>query len=232
MTFAFDPEFDDYVHRRRKRVPRWVGPTVLGLIVLSAAAVFLLRGPTIGTRTNDQKVISVVLPPPPPPPPPPPEQPKPPEPKPTISPPKPQAETPPPPTQAPPQAAPDTSALTARTGAGPSTYGLQQGNGGGTRIGGAPASSDGFLFYSNTALAEIRRVCQSDPALNTGRFVASLRVQVDSDGRIVSARLLGGSGDPKRDAALERRLTGLQLSKRPPEGMPVMRIEFDLGSGG
>lgn len=231
MTFPAADPFDDVPYRRRKRPPRWIGPAILGLIVLGVVALLVLRGPQIGVRANDQKVISVVLPPPPPPPPPPPVEPKPPEPKPEITPPKPTPETPPPPTQAPPQAAPDASALTAREGAGPSNYGLQQGNGGGTRIGGPPASNAGaFLAYADVAMADIRRTAQADPKL-AGRYSVKIAVQVDADGHIVNLRILGGSGDLKRDAELQQRLAGLQLSKRPPDGLPVMRIQLDTGPG-
>lgn len=227
MSLAADPWGEDFHRRRRRRPPRWTGPAALGLIVLLAITAFVLRGPRIGVRESEQKIINVVLPPPSPPPPP---EPKPPEPKPpTIAPPQPTPATPPP-SPSPPQAAPDTSALTARQGAGPSTYGLAQGDGGGVRIGGT-GGDNGFAAYASLAINDIRRATQTDPALASGHYVATIAVQVDADGRIVAVRLLGGSGDPKRDAELQRRLAGLQLSKRPPDGLPVMRLELNAGSG-
>jgi type IV secretory pathway VirB10-like protein len=233
LTSTFDPEADDYLRRRRRRrLPRWVGPAVLAGLVAVAGLILVLHGPETGVHESERKVINVVLPPPPPPPPPPPEQPRPPEPKPEIPQPQPAQATPPPTPQPPqPQAAPS-DAISARVGAGPSNYGLAQGNGGGTRIGGGgTGNGDAFVSYSSVALAEMKRVAEADPALNTGHFTASLVVAVDPDGRIASVRVLSGSGDAKRDAALERRLAGFRISRRPPDGMPVMRVQFDLGNG-
>ncbi|MGH6612753.1 TonB-dependent receptor [Sphingomonas sp.] len=223
----------DFGHRRRtrgRRGARWLvvaGLALAGLIV----AVTFLRGITVTERPNEMKTTRVILPPPPPPPPPPevkPEE-KPPEPKPApIE--QPVTETPPPPT---PDAAPDqgNNALTAREGAGPSNYGLAVGNGGGTRIGGKTGGNDGFAAYASIALADIRRAAQGDAALSRGRYTVRLVVGVSSDGRIQQVNIVDGSGDTRRDAAIERRLMGLQLSRRPPAGLPVMRIEFNTRNG-
>jgi type IV secretory pathway VirB10-like protein len=230
VTSAFEPEFEGFQRQRKKRLPRWTGPAALGLIVLTAISLFVLRGPQIGVRDNDQKVISVVLPPPPPPPPPPPQQPKPPEPKPQITPPTPTPDTPPPPSQAPPQAQAN-DALTARQGAGPSNYGLAQGNGAGTRIGGGAGGDNGFGAYAALAQTEIARATGKESALHNNRFDLLIAVQVASDGRVAAVRVLNDAGkDPKRDAALQR-LVGLQLSKPPPAGLQVMRFQLNTGSG-
>lgn len=226
----------DFGHRRRRRHGRggfnW---PLAGAIILVAviAAIMLLRGQTITERPGEEKITRVVLPPPPPPPPPPEVQPQetPPEPRPApIE--QPVTDTPPPPTpQA--DAAPGDSALTAREGAGPSNYGLAVGDGGGTRIGGRPGGGggDGFAAYANIAVTDIRRAAQSDAALSRGRYTVRLLVSVNPDGRITNVRLISGSGDARRDAAIERRLTGLQLSQRPPQGLPAMRIELNTRSG-
>ncbi|MEA3390690.1 MAG: TonB C-terminal domain-containing protein [Pseudomonadota bacterium] len=224
----------DFGHRRRRHGRGGFNGLLAGGIILVAviAAIFLLRGQTITERPGEEKITRVVLPPPPPPPPPPEVKPQetPPEPKPApIE--QPVTDTPPPPT---PQAdpAPGDSALTAREGAGPSNYGLAVGDGGGTRIGGRPGGGgDGFAAYANVAVADIRRAAQSDAALSRGRYSVRLLVAVNADGRITSVRLIDGSGDARRDAAIERRLTGLQLSQRPPQGLPAMRIELNTRSG-
>jgi hypothetical protein len=222
--------FESVRRRRRQRWPRWVGPVALGAIVLGMVLLFVLRGPTISQRDRQNKIINVVLPPPPPPPPLPPPKEKPPEPeKPKVEEPKPTPVTPPPPSPTPP-AANANDALSARVGAGPSNYGLAQGNGGGTRIGGG-VGGDPLGLYANAALAEIRRAVQADPALNHSRFGVQLAIAVSADGHIESARFLQGSGDDKRDAALQRLLAGLQLSQRPPSGLPVMRIELNARPG-
>ncbi|MES2059075.1 MAG: TonB-dependent receptor [Pseudomonadota bacterium] len=221
----------DFGHRRRTRGrhgARWLvvaGIALAGLIV----AVTFLRGITVTERPNEMKTTRVILPPPPPPPPPPevkPEE-KPPEPKPMPV--EQPVDSPPPPT---PQAepAPGNDALTAREGAGPSNYGLAAGDGSGSRIGGkAGGGGDPFGAYANLAMSDIRRAAQTDPALK-GRFTVRLAVAVSPEGQIVSVRLLSGTGDTKRDAAIERRLSGLQLSQRPPAGLPVMRIELNARS--
>ena len=58
-----------------------------------------------------------------------------------------------------------------------------------------------------------------------------LAVTVSPDGRITNVRVIEG-GDERRNARLREVLTGLQLSQRPPAGLPVMRIELNARSGG
>jgi outer membrane biosynthesis protein TonB len=223
----------DFGHRRRRHSrhgARWLAAGGLALAALIVAVTFF-RGQTISDRPGEDKIVKVVLPPPPPPPPPPeviPEE-TPPEPRPTpIE--QPLTDTPPPPT---PDAQPTqgTDALTARTGAGPSNYGLAVGDGGGTRIGGRAGGSDGFAAYANIALAGIRQATQSDAALAKGRYTVRLLVTVSPEGRIQRVSVIDGSGDRRRDAAIERRLMGLQLSQRPPAGLPAMRIELNARAG-
>lgn len=220
--------FGDPGHGPRRRKP---SPVTFGrvLVVVGVGLVLLLAYTLIGRQTvserpNEMKTTRVILPPPPPPPPEVKPVEKPPEPKPMPLD-QPVTDTPPPPT---PDAQPTTgdSALTAREGAGPSNYGLAVGDGGGTRIGGKPGGSDGFGAYANVAMSDIRRAVQSDPALSRGRYAVRLMVGVSPDGRITNVRLLNSTGDAKRDGAIERRLAGLQLSQRPPAGLPVMRIEL------
>lgn len=219
--------------RRRKQSPVTFGRVlvVVGVGLVLVLAYTLIGRQTVSERPNEMKTTRVILPPPPPPPPPevkPQETPPEPKPMPLE---QPVTDTPPPPT---PDAQPTTgdSALTAREGAGPSNYGLAVGDGGGTRIGGRPGGGgDGFAAYANVALADIRRAAQSDAALSRGRYTVRLIVAVNAEGRITSVRLIDGSGDARRDAAIERRLTGLQLSQRPPQGLPAMRIELNARSG-
>lgn len=212
---------DPFRRRRRKRQPAWLTWTIVGVVIAMVVGVVWLRGPTISDHDRARKIINVVLPPPPE------VKPEetPPEPKPApIE--QPQDLTPPPPT--PQQAAPTqgTDALTAREGAGPSNYGLQRGDGGGTRIGGTPGGGNGFAAYAERARTEIYRATTSNSALQ-GRFrIPEVRVWVDADGQITRAEVATGSGDRRRDTALERALVGLRLSQRPPPGLPFMRLEF------
>ncbi|MEN5169269.1 TonB C-terminal domain-containing protein [Brevundimonas pondensis] len=228
MTYAFMAD-DPPPPRRRRRI-NW--PVVGAVAVLAAVlAATFLRPASVSERQREDKTVRVVLPPPPPPPPPPEvAQEKPPEPTPTPMD-QPVEDTPPPP-DAPSEPTVGDSALTAREGAGPSNYGLARGDGSGTRIGGRPGGGDGgFGAYGELTRREVTQAVQGERDLSRGRYSAQLAVTVDTEGRITSVRLLRGTGDARRDAALQRALTGLRLSRRPPDGLPVMRIELNARSG-
>ena len=228
MTYAFMAD-DPPPPRRRRRI-NW--PVVGAVAVLAAVlAATFLRPASVSERQREDKTVRVVLPPPPPPPPPPEvAQEKPPEPTPTPMD-QPVEDTPPPP-DAPSEPTVGDSALTAREGAGPSNYGLARGDGSGTRIGGRPGGGDGgFGAYGELTRREVTQAVQGERDLSRGRYSAQLAVTVDVEGRITSVRLLRGTGDARRDAALQRALTGLKLSRRPPDGLPVMRIELNARSG-
>jgi protein TonB len=220
-------DWDPRRRRRRRGSARWAGPALGVALVAVIAAFVLLRGPSIGERHNDRKIINVVLPPPPPPPPPPPEV-KPPEPKPqTIQPPQPTPQTPPPPEPAPP--APQANdALTAREGTAPGNFNVAAGDGSGHIGGGKPGGGDPFAAYGQLAYADVRRAVQDDPVLAKGRYAVRLLISVSSDGRITAVRLETGTGDKRRDTALQRLVSGLTLSQRPPAGLPPeLRIELN-----
>jgi len=228
MTYAFMAD-DPPPPRRRRRI-NW--PVVGAVAVLAAVlAATFLRPASVSERQREDKTVRVVLPPPPPPPPPPEvAQEKPPEPMPTPMD-QPVEDTPPPP-DAPSEPTVGDSALTAREGAGPSNYGLARGDGSGTRIGGRPGGGGGgFGAYGELTRREVTQAVQGERDLSRGRYSAQLAVTVDTEGRITSVRLLRGTGDARRDAALQRALTGLRLSRRPPDGLPVMRIELNARSG-
>lgn len=230
MTYAFMAD-DPPPPRRRSKVS-WPVVAVAGVLAVILAVTFL-RPSTVSERQRDDKTVRVVLPPPPPPPPPPEVKPveQPPEPKPTPMD-QPIDQAPPPP-DAPAQPTVGDSALTAREGAGPSNYGLASGDGSGTRIGGRPGGGDGgFGAYANVALAGVRQAAQADRELSRARFTARLAVTVGPDGRIANVRLVSSTGDARRDARLIQVLTGVQLSQRPPPGLPVMRIELNARAAG
>ncbi|AKM11047.1 hypothetical protein [Croceicoccus naphthovorans] len=218
--------------RGRRQSPLTFGRilVVVGIGLALALVWSLWPSETITERPNERKTTTVVLPPPPPPPPPPEPQQVEQPPEPTVAPPIEQPmDTPPPEASSDP--APGDSALTAREGAGPSNYGLAAGDGGGTRIGGRPGGGgDAFAAYATVALNGIRQAAQSDRDLSRGRYSVQLAVTVGPDGRITNVRVIGG-GDDRRNRRLREVLTGLQLSQRPPAGLPVMRIELNARSG-
>ncbi len=212
---------------RRRSSPVTFGRVMIVLGVgLAVALVWMMATRiTVTDRPSSLRTTRVILPPPPPPPPPEPVvQERPPEPVPTPVPMEQPTEAPPP--EAPAEPTSGDNALTAREGAGPSNYGLARGDGSGTRIGGKAGGGDALAAYAGIAVADIRRAAQDDPVLARGRYRASFLVTVDPAGRITSLRLLESTGDARRDAAIERRLTGLLLSQRPPAGLPAMRIEL------
>jgi len=216
--------------RQARRSTAWLyGGAAVGLGLI---ALFLWPSQEISQRPLDQKTTTVILPPPPPPPPPPEPQQVEQPPEPTIAPPIEQPlDTPPPPDQANSDPTPGDSALTAREGAGPSNYGLQRGDGTGTRIGGTPGGSgDAFRAYAGVAQACIQRAAQADRELTRGNYRAQLAVTMDADGSIRTARVTGGA-DGRRAERIQAVLSGVRC-QAPPAGLPVMRLELSTRSGG
>ena len=223
-------------------VPRGKSPFTFGRVIgaiaialaLALAWNFLGRV-TVTERPHEVKMTAVVIPPPPPPPPPPEpekiEKPPEPTPAPPIDTP---VDTPPPPEPAPTASSdpsPGDDALTARVGAGPSNYGLQQGTGGGTRIGGRPGGNNGFAAYGGLAARELQTAAQRDRDLMRGSYKVRVAVTVDAEGRVTHAQVLDG-GDEKRNARLVQMLVGLQLSRKPPPGMPnPLRVDLTATGG-
>ncbi|MCG2842505.1 TonB-dependent receptor [Sandaracinobacter sp. RS1-74] len=221
---------------RRSRSPFTFGRVLaaIGLLLVALLLWNLWGRVTVTERPNEVKMTTVVIPPPPPPPPPPEpekvEQPPEPTPAPPIDQP---VDTPPPPEpqQSSEPSTPGDNALTAREGAGPSNYGLAVGSGGGTRIGGRPGGSgDGFAAYGALAAREVQMAAQRDRELTKGSYRVRLAVTVDEEGRITHVRVVEG-GDEKRNARLLQALMGLQLSRRPPPGLPVVNVELNARSG-
>lgn len=204
---------------------------VVGVGLVITVAYNLLTWQSVSDRPNEMKTTAVILPPPPPPPPPPkPEQVEQP-PEPTIAPPIEQPMDTPPPPDANNDPAPGDNALTAREGAGPSNYGLQRGDGGGTRIGGRPGggTGDANRAYAAQAQSCIQRAAQADRDLAKGRYNANLTVTMASNGRFANSSVSGV--DDRRAQQIRDLLAGLQCPP-PPPGLPVMRLQLSTRSGG
>lgn len=220
--------------RRRKTSPVTFGRAlgVVGIGVVLVIGYSLIDQTTVSDRPNEMKTTTVILPPPPPPPPPPPKEQveQPPEPK-MAEPLDQPMDTPPPPDQANSDPTPGDSALTAREGAGPSSYGLAAGDGSGTRIGGRPGggSGDAYRAYANVALGCVRAAAQRDRELSRGRYNAALTVTMSSDGRFTNVRVSGV--DDRRAAQIRELLAGASC-QAPPAGLPAMRLQLSTRSGG
>jgi len=196
----------------RRRSPITFGRLliVIGIGLVVALVWMMSSRITVSDRPNELKTTRVLLPPPPPPPPPPPE---------TVQ-------------ETPPEPVPTPVPLDQPLDTPPSNYGLVGGDGSGGRIGGRPGGGgNGFGAYGELTRASIHRAIQADEGLQRGQYTVRLTVTVDEAGRITLVRIRSGTGDARRDARLVQVLTGLQLSERPPAGLPVMNIELNARSG-
>jgi len=204
-----------------------VGAIVLVLIIIGVVVKVAMGSKTPPPR-KIEPIMAIKLPPPPPTPPPTPPPPTPPpeppkekmiEQEPVKEEPKPE-----------PPKAPEPPALgSAIKGAGDDGFGLS-GNGGGfgngSGIGGGSRSKWGW--YASAVQSSVMSALRGHKLVRTAEMTVTVRVWVDSTGRVVRSTLSGSSGRADVDSALKNEvLTGLQLQSAPPEGMPmpiVMRI--------
>lgn len=102
----------------------------------------------------------------------------------------------------------------------------------GLRIGGSVeiGQSTELGPYAIVVLADVLRALGTDPALAHAPYTIRLEVMVSSGG-VAAARVLTGSGDTQRDALVQARLNGLQLSQRPPTGVKPIRLTLNSRSG-
>lgn len=211
------------------------GLALVGLVVWN-----LLGAQLVTKRPNDMKTTTVILPPPLVTPPPPPEvkpEERPPEPTdaPMIDQPvdQPAPDKPAEASEASSEAAPGDNALTAREGAAPGNYGLAAGDGSGTRIGGRPGGgSNAFAAYAGLVRTAVQVATQADRELARGRYATVLGIVVDpATSRITDVRVIETSGDSRRDSRLRKLLVGLLLSRAPPPGLQMMRLELTSRPG-
>lgn len=74
-------------------------------------------------------------------------------------------------------------------------------------------SEDG---YAGVVQMRIWQALCSDARTRPGNYTSLLRFYLETDGRIGGARLLGSSGDPRRDAALLHAVRGVRIGRLPP----------------
>jgi TonB family protein len=208
---------------------RWlkVGAALLALLLLGWLVSLLLRPQQAApTRAQPPRITQVMLPPPPPPPPP----------KPTPEPPKPQER--PQPLQAAeptPQPKPDTAPtppgdpLTAPAGPGDNAFGLQAGEGGGTRIGGKGGGGSPFGGYAASVQRAVQQLLQRDERTRKGRYSATVALWLNPDGSIGRLQILQSAGKPDLDAAIVRALQNQPLPQPPPASLP-QPIQLRIGA--
>lgn len=174
-----------------------------------------------------EQIVTITLPPPPPPPPPPKVEPPPPEEKPpeqemVMQEPVPDNE--PPPEAAPPESPPEEALGTGIAGNGPDMGLSGKGNGGGTRIGGGGRNGGGsqWGYYAAKVQATLATALRGNPQTRSASFSVQVRIWAGPDGSITRVSLVGTTGDPAVDRAIQdQALAGLRLPSPPPEGMPM-----------
>ncbi|PPU67279.1 TonB family protein [Xanthomonas pisi] len=202
---------------------------VLAVLALLGWLVSLALRPSTAPspRAQPPRITHVTLPPPPPPPPPPP--------KPELEPPKPQPRmldkpmatpdpSPPKPAQAPPG-----DPLTAAAGPGDNPFGLQAGDGGGTRIGGGGGGGSPFAAYAASVQRAVQMLLQRDEKTRKGRYRATVAVWLNSDGSIARTRVIASAGTPELDAAIAQALQNKPLPQPPPADLP-QPIQLRIGA--
>lgn len=112
----------------------------------------------------------------------------------------------------------------------PDGFGLSgSGSGMGTGIGGKGSGSRSkWGWYASAVQGSVMNALRAHKLVRTASMTVTVRVWVDSTGRVTRATLAGSSGRAEIDSALKNEvLAGLQLQSPPPEGMPmpiVMRV--------
>lgn len=222
---SLEPSF---LHRHRFAL----GIGAVLLLSGTALAVKTFSGHSAPPRREAPLTLVSLLPPLPPPPPPPPQQ-KPPEMKPMEQ--KMIDQTPVHEPEAKPKAEPPKSAPapgpvgTGIKGAGDG-FGLGGGNGSGFLGGSGKGSGSGsrWGWYAGQVQGRIAEALRRNRTTRSAGLSLQVRVWPDSSGRITRAQLVGSSGDPAVDAAIQNEvLNGLQLQEPPPADMPkpiVLRL--------
>jgi periplasmic protein TonB len=201
--------------RTRARSRFWILPVsviaAMALLVWCLSTLMRDAGPV---RKYEPPHITQVMLPPPPPPPPPPPKPEPPkeqkmvETKP-FEPMKPQPNKPPP-----------DSALTAQAGPGANNFGLQVGDGSGTRIGGNGGGGSPFAGYATVVQQAVQQMLQRDEDTRKGRYGAVVALWIAADGTIQRSKIISSAGKPELDSAIVHALQGQSLPQVPPADMP------------
>jgi protein TonB len=228
---SLQPTLADVAAEKRKEgfFKRYAVALIVGGFVVAGGAglLFYKPGPNTVRPAQQERIVMIApLPAPPPPPPPPPK----------IEPPKVEekmeketaAEEAPKPIEKPqPAKAPDDPAPlgTNLKGDGPGLSGLGTGSGlGGGTIGGEGGGKGGsrFGWYAGQVRAKISEALRKHPQTKNASLQLDVRIWPDPTGRIARVQLIGSTGDPALDRAIQGGvLTGLQLQEPPPAGMKL-----------
>jgi periplasmic protein TonB len=202
----------------RKKKRRYLPVVVLGLCVslIGAGTFALMRNFLNSTPGTPQKVIQEIhlIRPPPPPPDLPPPPPPPPEEKVDIK--EPEQKPDPTPSNEPPPS--EQLGLDADGTAGGDAFGLVGNKGGRDLI---ASGGSAFVWYAGVVKNQILEELNTEKQAHRGEYSMVVRVWVRNDGTIERVRVVEGSGNRERDAAIEAALSRMQrLGQAPPADMP------------
>jgi protein TonB len=186
-----------------------------GLVLMVGFVLFVraMMASSSGKQDRRVQIVQVIRLPPPPPPPP--EQPPPPE---KTEEPLPKDLPEPAPHDEPPPAGP--MGLDAQGSAGDDAFGLAARHGGSDLIGGGNGNAI-FAWYTNRLKDAVVERLESDGQIGTKRYSLSVRVWIESDGRIKQVKLATTTGDSALDRRIEADLSAnLRLADAPPLEMP------------
>jgi len=202
------------VSAKKRRYATMIGGTTAGVLLIAGFIWFVHT--MMHAKTNKQQrevqVVQIIRPPPPPPdqpPPPPPERTE--EPLPKDEPePAPKDDEPPP---------DQPLGIDAQGTAGGDAFGLAARSGGSDLIGGTGSAA--FAWYTNRLKEAVMERLSADSAIQSTRFSVSVRVWIESDGRIKDLKLVSTTGSRELDQKIESALSSLtRLSQAPPLEMP------------
>ncbi|PIF13033.1 TonB C-terminal domain-containing protein [Janthinobacterium sp. 13] len=88
-------------------------------------------------------------------------------------------------------------------------------------------SEDG---YAGLVQMRIWQALCSDARTRPGNYTSLLRFYLETDGRIGGVRLLGSSGDPRRDAALLHAVRGVRVGRLPPAAIARQPLTMMVAS--
>jgi periplasmic protein TonB len=187
-----------------------------GLIVAVLVGLFVWFVHTmLAGKSNKQErtvqVVQIIRPPPPPPP----DQPPPPPPEKTEEP-LPKDEPEPTPDQSP--APSEQLGVDAEGTAGGDAFGLAARRGGSDLVGSGGAA---FAWYTGKLKDEVLERLSDDKGISSKKFSISMRVWIDTDGRIKEIKLTTSTGSPELDKKIELAMTAIKrMSEAPPLEMP------------
>ena len=214
--------------RRRKK---HYGPLVavgLGMLVVAAGLITLLRTFLNTAPAPPKQIVEQIhiIRPPPPPPPPPNQPPPPPPPEQKVELPQPKAPPAPKPSDEPPPAA--QLGLDTTGAAGSDAFGLVARQGGRDLLAGSGGNV--YAWYAGILKSDLLNLLQDDPDLRKGIYTARIRLWLRNDGTVEKIRLAQSTGNRARDKELEKKLAEYTRSSHAPPADTPQPITIQIAT--